>query len=327
MDYTGSVMSILEGCTQRRPFAGEGGRTGAKFESAVLADGTPVVIKHVSPDDWVMVASGGRSALADLWHAGAFDRVPEGIEHAMLAVEPAGDGFRVVMRDVSEHVLAEGRVLTRDENRRVLQAADSLHRSFAASDVPGLSLYQHYDVFTLRRMDEVMHLDTPIPSLVKRGWELFGDVAPADVNDALHVLLAEPQPLTDELAKHDTTLIHGDLRLHNLGLSDDKVVLLDWEISGEAPPAVDFAWYLIISASRIDASREQVIEDVRDIAGERFDARAWDLACIGALIWLGWNKAIDIVDNPDPAIREQERDDLDWWITRSREAFEVWSPV
>ena len=45
------------------------------------------------------------------------------------------------------------------------------------------------------------------------------------------------------------------------------------------------------------------------------------------MIWLGWNKAIDIVDNPDPAIREQERADLDWWIARLRQAFEAWSPV
>jgi hypothetical protein len=45
------------------------------------------------------------------------------------------------------------------------------------------------------------------------------------------------------------------------------------------------------------------------------------------VVWLGWNKAIDIVDNPDPAIRAQERADLDWWVTRLREAFEAWSPI
>ncbi len=319
--------SILDGATTPASFAGEGGRTGASFESAVLADGTPVVIKHVSPDDGVMVASGGRSSLDELWRARAFDRVPAVIDHAVLAVEPVGDGFRVVMRDVSEHVLPEGRVLTRDENRRVLAAADALHQEFWAEAVPGLSLYQHYDVFTLRRMDEVMHLPTPIPPLVKRGWELFIDLAPADVFDPLRMLLEEPQPLVDQLAKHPTTLILGDLRLHNLGLSTDHVVLLDWEVAGTAPPAVEIAWYLIISASRIDASREQVIEDYRAIAGDRFEGRAWDLACIGALIWLGWNKAIDIVDNPDPAIRTQERADLDWWLARVREAFNVWSPV
>jgi hypothetical protein len=318
--------SILDGASGPEPFAGEGGRTGASFESAVLADGTPVVIKHVSPDDWVMIASGGRSALDELWRGGVFDRVPPEIDHATLAVEPVADGFRVVMRDVSEHVLEEGRVLSRDENRRVMAAADALHREFWAQDVGGMSLYQHYDVFTLRRMDEVLHLPTPIPALVKRGWELFADLAPAEIFEPLRLLLDEPKPLVDQLEQHDTTLIHGDLRLHNLGLSPDRVVMLDWEIAGTAPPAVELAWYLIISASRIDATREQVIDDYREIAGERFDARAWDLACIGAVVWLGWNKAIDIVDHPDGAIKAQERADLDWWIDRLSEAFEVWSP-
>ena len=293
----------------------------------MLADRTPVVIKHASYDDWVIQASGGRSVLHELWEAGAFDRVPDVIEHAMLAVEPVGDGFVVVMRDVSQHVLAEGRVISRDESRRIIAAADRLHQEFWCQDVPGLTLNQHYDVFSLGRVDEFLHLDTPIPALVKRGWQLFVDLAPADVWSALEALLHDPRPLADRLGSHDTTLIHGDLRLHNLGLSREKVVLLDWEIAGCAPAAVEFAWYLIISASRIDATREQVIDDYRAIAGDRFDALAWDLACIGAMIWLGWNKAIDIVDNPDPAIREAERADLDWWIGRTRAALEVWSPV
>lgn len=320
--------SILEGAKNRRVFAGEGGRTGAKFETAVLADGTPVVIKHSSMDDWVIQASGGRSVLLELWDAGVFGRVPAQIEHAMLAVEPVNRGFVIVMRDVSEHVLAEGRVLSREENARVMAAADGLHQHFWGEDVPGLSLYQHYDVFTLRRLDEVAHLDTPIPAMAKRGWELFVDIAPADVTAALHSLLGEPRPLVDALSAHGQTLIHGDLRLHNLGLEPKgRVVMLDWEIAGAAPPAVEFAWYLIISASRIDASREQVIDDYRALAGDRFDPVAWDLACIGAMMWLGWNKAIDIVENPDPAVRAAERADLDWWVARVREALEVWSPV
>ena len=52
------MSSVLDGATQRRPFAGEGGRTGAKFEAAVLRDGTPVIVKHVRPDDWLVLVTG-----------------------------------------------------------------------------------------------------------------------------------------------------------------------------------------------------------------------------------------------------------------------------
>lgn len=318
---------MLDGATGRAPFAGEGGRTGASFESAVLADGTPVVIKHITPNDWLIVATGGTSRLYDVWESGTFARVPKTIDHAMLAMEEHGDGWIVVMRDVSDGVLEEGRVLSRSENRRILEAADALHLEFWGEDVPGgLPLLDHYSVMTPKGVAAADHLNTPIPGLVRRGWELFSDVAPAEVADQIHLLLDEPGLIAKAFGGSPSTLIHGDVRLHNLGLSDEHVIMLDWEIVGTAPPSVDLAWYLIISASRIDASREQIIDDYREIAGERFDARAWDLACIGALMWLGWNKAIDILDNPDPAIREQERADLDWWVGRVREAFEVWSP-
>lgn len=320
------MSSILDGATQRRPFAGEGGRTGATFESAVLRDGTRVVIKHIRPDDWLVLTFGGVSYLYNMWTSGLLERVPDQIDHAMLAVERSEDGWVAVMRDVSDAVLAEGRVLTRAESRRVLEAVDALHAEFWEEAVPGVPLSEHYAAMTPKRSRIAEHL-TPIPGLVRRGWELFGDLAPRDVSDVLLRLLDDVTPLSRELEKHPQTLIHGDLRLHNMGLTADRVVLLDWEIVGNGPPATEFAWYLIISATRIDATREQIIADYRNVAGERFDERAWDLACIGAMLWLGWNKAIDIVDNPDAAIRAQERADLDWWIARVRQAFEAWSPV
>ena len=78
-----------------------------------------------------------------------------------------------------------------------------------------------------------------------------------------------------QLEAKPKTLTRRDVRLHNLGLSADRVVLLDWELAGNAPPAVDFTWYLVISASRIAATREDVIADFREVSGDRFDARLW----------------------------------------------------
>ena len=319
--------SVLDSATDRRPFAGEGGRTGARFEQAVLSDGTPVIIKHVAADDWMAVAA-GRSYLYEVWSAGLFDRVPAVIDHTMLEMRPApGGGFTLVMRDVASAVLAEGRVLSREENRRVLEAMKALSDEFWEQDVPGCPLTDHFAIFSPRILDKLGHLNTPIPELMRRGWEMFGDVAPRDITDVMHSLLADPSALVDALDSRPSTLIHGDLRLHNMGITSDQVVLLDWELVGKAPPSIDFGWYLIISASRIDATREQVIDDYREVSGERFDEYALELGLISALVFLGWNKAIDIVENPDQAIRVAERADLDWWIGRVRRALKVWSPV
>ena len=321
------MSSILDGATDRRPFAADGGRSGAVLERATLADGTPVVIKNIRPDDWLVASFGGRSHLYEVWRSGTLKRVPPVIDHAMLEIEEQGDGWIAVMRDVSDAVLAEGRVLTRDEDRRVLAALDALHAEYMGEVVGGVSIEQHYETLTPKKTADLDHLNTPIPALVRRGWDIFADVAPRDIADALHALLDDTAPLARQLEKRPQTLVHGDARLHNMGLTDDQLVLLDWEIVGNGPPATDIAWYLIISASRIDATREDVIADYREIAGDRFDERAWDLSCIGAMTWLGWNKAIDIVDNPDEAVRAQERSDLDWWVARLRQAFEAWSPI
>ena len=319
--------SILDGATARMSFAGDGGKTGATFERAVLGDGTPVVIKHVTPADWAMIVSGGVSHLDRLWRAGVFSRVPASIDHTMIAIEPNRDGLIIVMQDVSKHVLAEGRILSREENRRVLEALDEMYREFWEEELPGCPLDQHFAVFTPALTGRLSDLGSPIPPLMRRGWEMFADVAPADVGHVMSVLLDDPAPLVKQLDKQPKTLTHGDVRLHNLGLSADRVVLLDWELAGNAPPAVDFAWYLVISASRIAATREDVIADFREVSGDRFDARALELSVIAALFFLGWNKALDIVENPDPAIRVQERADLDWWVARVRAALETWSPT
>jgi hypothetical protein len=42
-----------------------------------------------------------------------------------------------------------------------------------------------------------------------------------------------------------------------------------------------------------------------------------DTALLAGLVWLGWNKALDAAANPDPAIREREAADLDWWVGRA----------
>jgi hypothetical protein len=77
---------------------------------------------------------------------------------------------------------------------------------------------------------------------IQRRWELFADDAPEDVAAAVLGLLDDPGPLVAELSRAEATLNHGDLKYANLGLTADRVILLDWgTFTGMAPPAVDFA--------------------------------------------------------------------------------------
>lgn len=165
----------------------------------------------------------------------------------------------------------------------------------------------------------------PLTALILRGWERFAELVPADVGEAVLGLAGRPEPLAAALAGFPHTLIHGDLKLGNLGLAPGRVVLVDWGTqTGWAPPAVELAWYLAINASRIDAGKDELLDDARAVAGARHDEGALRLALLGGLVQLGWDKALQASEHPDAAVRAREADDLAWWVGRSRAALEAW---
>jgi thiamine kinase-like enzyme len=283
------------------------------------------VVKHVTRDSLAAQLTGEVDRTARLWMSGVFERVGKYVDHTMLGVESNGDGFVIVMRDIGSADLGDHRRLSRRESARIIAALDGMHDEFSGESFEGgASVSDHYSFISREWLESTGWSLAPV---FLRGWELFMDVAPPDVAGVMQLLTDDTSPLVREIERLPQTFVHGDLRLHNLGLSDERVFLYDWELAGTGHGALDFAWYLIISASRIDATREDVIDDYRRIAGDRFESVAWDLACIGALARLGWNKALDIVENADEAVRARERADLDWWITRVRDALETWSPL
>jgi hypothetical protein len=323
------MTSLLADVVWREPLAAADGRSGSLLERVVLAGGEALVVKHVrAGGDWIMRASHDRGRAVELWSSGVLARVPAAIDHAVLGAERDGSGWVVIMRDVSAALVPDNVRLTRDHSRRVLEAAAALHAAFW--DDPPMALcsmvdrYQLLSPATARRetggSDEV-------PKLIGRGWERFAEVVPADVAEPVLAVLARPEPFAAELARYPSTLVHGDLKLGNLGFLDDRVVALDWGTqTGWAPPAVETAWYLAVNWSRIDASREQVLDDARAAEGGRHHEGALRLALLGGLVQLGWDKALHATGHPDPAIRAREAADLAWWTARARDALEVWSP-
>jgi hypothetical protein len=137
-------------------------------------------------------------------------------------------------------------------------------------------------------------------------------------------LLDDPSPLVGALSGCPATHVHGDAKLPNLGFAAQGVAI-DWgTMTGMAPSGIEWAWYLATSASRISATREEVLDAIRTAEGERYDPRSIELGLLGALVQLGWNKAYDSTQNHDSAVRRREQADLDWWIARSRSTLEQW---
>jgi hypothetical protein len=317
-------VSYLDTAVQRIPLGDHVGKSGATLERVLLADGRRLIVKRLSPATDLLMAVTGDSAGREylMWASGLLDRLPEPAGHAIVDGWPEDDGAVLVMRDLGAAVLTWDDRLSRARCRQLLGGVTAVHRAFlGADDLPADALTPLPAVlgmFAAQRMAPHADGPNPLPRLVMRGWELFAEMAPAELADPVLALAADPGPLAAALSARPCTLVHGDLATVNVALEDDRVTLLDWSMSSYAPAAVDLARFVAGCASVVDASREQVIADFRELAGPADDEPALRLALLGAVAWLGWNKALDAAEHPDPAIRAREQSDLDWWLTQAR---------
>jgi hypothetical protein len=322
--------SLLETIVERMPLrSANKGYSGARLERVVLSDGAVLIVKHISPEsDVAMRLTHDTGRAAWLWTSGLMGRFPPVIDHATVAVEAEGDGWAIIMRDVSDALLPNNRLLTRAESYRILEAATRLHTTFRGQRIEGLcTLTDHLSLFLPSTALRERGGPLPLFRWIARGWELFQDVVPRELGDAISAIHARPSLLAEQLERCELTLIHGDLWLSNIGLFPDRVVMLDWGAATAAPPAFEFTMYLTGNWSRIAAEREQLIDDFRNLSSEQYDERAMQLAFIATFTEFGWNKALDVVEHPDAAIRAREAADLAWWVRRVSEALETWSPV
>jgi hypothetical protein len=106
----------------------------------------------------------------------------------------------------------------------------------------------------------------------------------------------------------------------------ERLVLLDWAMPTAAPGAVDVARFVAGCSSVVEPSREELIGAYARAAGPAYDERSMRLALLSGLVWLGWNKALDAAEHPDPATRRREQEDLDWWVREARTTLEEGGP-
>jgi aminoglycoside phosphotransferase (APT) family kinase protein len=295
------------------------GQAGNALERDTLDDGRRVVVKRMAGDDWVARLTHDPGRELGVWESGLLRRLPHVIDHAVLVGGRDGAASFLVMRDVSAELLPSARRLTREESRRVLGAAAELHRSLAGASVPGgCSLEDKITLTAPHRLEWALRGPDYLPKMLVVGWEVFTSEAPREVADAVQALLDNPAPLADALRREPQTVVHGDLRAANFGLLPDRVVMLDWGLVGEAPAALDFGWYLFVNGWRIDATREQVIDDFLELdTGD-----ALELALLANFCWLAPLVAHELIEASDEK-RERARAELAWWIARTHAALEL----
>jgi aminoglycoside phosphotransferase (APT) family kinase protein len=302
------------------------GWSGNRIDKLVLGDGQALIAKRIVPgSDWLGRATRdpGREAL--LFADGVFARMPASVDAAVVAAEPEGDAWWVVMRDVSAELLDDSTPLTRDENRFVLARAAEMWAAFWDYEVPHLSSLADRLAFAVAAISERERDGVDIlPKQFEAAWEAFEAAVDHDVATAILELTADVKPLADALAARGTTLIHGDLRDENIALPDGGLVLLDFGLATQGHPAAELAWYMVHDVWRIAATHDEVVEDFRRALGDRDDPVALELGLVSGLVQYGWIFGHSAVVHTDPAEREWARTELNWWVPRVRHALEQW---
>ncbi|GAA4712545.1 hypothetical protein Prum_086960 [Phytohabitans rumicis] len=305
----------------RTPLSEHDGRSGGTLERVVLADGRRLIVKRTT-----FAADLGRRLTGDiegreyaLWRDGVLDRL--GAPHAIVDGWRDGEETVVVMRDLGAAVVGWDKVLTRAEVSLLLATVVAVHRAGAhAPGDPLLPLRTRIPFFAPARMRPVA-AEFPLAAAVIEGWAHFADLADADVAGPVLALLDDPAPLVGALARRPHTLIHGDLWPVNTAFTGDGVVLLDWNLAGWAPPALDLMELLAgAGAANLAVTREEAIDEFRELCGAGHDEPGLRLALLSGLVEFGWNKALDAATDADPQRRDRHRADLDWWIRQARVA-------
>lgn len=314
---------------ERRPLEAHGA-SGNRLEHVVLSDGRELIHKRVSPEwDWLSRATNDGGRVVSMWTSGIFDRFPAAIDHATVAVEAEDGAWSVFMTDVADALVPDGHRLDRPRVERVQSALAALHQTFWGERFPELcGLEDRYMLLapeTGRR--EKAGGNRVVGDLILRSWDVFSDIMPREIVEAIFTILDRPTLLTEQLDRCAQTLIHGDVRLSNLGFSKDRVVLVDWgERTGTAPPAVELASFLIFDGSQLDVPREEVISIFRGLYGDRFEERALQLALIAGLVQLGANFGLRMIHAETEEERASTMKDASWWAETVGNALETWSP-
>lgn len=315
--------ATIERAVERVPLADHEGKSGAALERVRLPDGTRVVVKRfASDDDLVMRLTGDHNGReVSMWQSGLFERLPPEVGHAIVGGWFEDGHGVLVMRDLDSAVITWDDRLSAADIRRVLTSVVALHREFHGAS-PG----------ELAPLDAVVGLFEPdrirpyagegLVDSALRGWEYFAEVAPGEVGQMVLALAAGTQPLAKALAERPATLVHGDLATVNMAFEGDRLTLIDWGMATAAPGAMDVGRLLAGCAHVFDVSPDDVLGLYREAAGDLYDDRATRLGLLSGIVWLGWNKALDIVEHPDEAVRSRERVALTWWLARAGEALE-----
>ncbi|MEZ4727950.1 MAG: phosphotransferase [Caldilineaceae bacterium] len=300
------------------------------------------VLKRMSPKwDWIMEATTDHHCRSvTVWQTGLLDRLQPTITHAILAGACDREGWAMLMEDMSATLMTD-QPFTADQVYCLLYALATIHATFWEESKltdPALGLSTSMDliqIFAPATGQRFAAVPSPIPRILVEGWSALPALIAPDIVDVLNNLFMEPQPLCTALARYPATLVHGDYRRQNLGITAGhaapQAVILDWQLAGYSAATIDLAWFLstpsmLLSPVATDVATAYYRQQIAEQLGARFDESKWQpLLALGQLANVlrgACPKARAVVTATDETLRATHRRALEFYSVQVRAALQ-----
>jgi phosphotransferase family enzyme len=285
--------------------------------------------------DWIARTTRDGPILREAWFAAHGPALPSPIRAPYLGAGVDGDEFGILMQDLSGVLFDWDAPISVDELDKVLSGLAELHRfPWSVADVlgpgPWCPIPERLTLISRASLERPGPARNAVGDRILPGWDAFDRKAPADVRRLIDALGDNPTPLVAALATMPTTLIHGDLKLANVGIETDGTIdLVDWQMVSMAPVAIELGWFLVSNVASLPLQPDDVLTRYHDAMARQGRrgasiATAWsaqvDAAILVGLILRGWRKGADAEAGATLASGVAATDDLAWWCDRALEA-------
>ncbi|SRR6266550_169443 len=334
--------------TREEPFPNDGW-SGASLSLLRRGGGDRFVLKRDSlARDWIARATNDGPVLREAWFAANGPPLPSPIHAPYLGAGVNGDEFGILMPDLTSVLFDWDAPISTAQLDQVLAAISALHAYPWANDAlrpilgdhdfppvgPWCPIRERIALISRASLERPGPARDAVADRILPGWDAFNRLASRSARDLVATLGGDPRPLADTLARQPHTLIHGDLKLANVGIAADGAVeTVDWQMVSIAPIAIEIGWFLVANTACLPVEPNEVILRYRThlakgyldpddgwLRGNDFDDDGVDAAILVGLLLRGWRKGADAEAGLTLASGVSAADDLAWWCDRALEA-------
>jgi hypothetical protein len=330
------------GHVREEPFQNDGW-SGASMTLLRRAGGDRFVLKRDSLErDWIARSTADGALLREAWFAASGPVLPPPVRAPYLGVARDGEDIAILMPDLSGVLFDWDTPISVQALDRVLAGLAELHaypwRTSGDLDDggPWCPWLERVTLICRASLERDGPARAAVGDRILPGWDAFDRLAPSPVRDLVHGLGRDPAPLLAALADEPSTLLHGDLKLANVGIAaDGSIDMVDWQMVMVAPIAIELGWFLVSNVASLPMPPDEIIERYRSrlawalldaeeegrwVGGADLDDRGVALAILVGLLLRGWRKGYDAEAGITLASGVSARDDLAWWCDRAVEA-------